>query len=166
MWPNFHEDDILSAALYPTGLVATSAYDGVVKVWNIETGHVNCKLNGYDYGLETVESVIPGEVKKRISRGNVICYSLPRQVIQPVNRFQQGLDHRKSIDAGVSTKYRRIMQSSWKLKNTSLLHKDSSASEVSQKKKSVLQFDKPLEGVFQDSYHNSSVDKVQFFFQS
>ena len=70
MWPNFHEDDILSAALYPTGLVATSAYDGVVKVWNIETGNVNCKLNGYDYGLETVESVIPGEVKKQVSRGN------------------------------------------------------------------------------------------------
>lgn len=32
VWPHFHEDDILSAAMYPTGLVATSSYDGLVKV--------------------------------------------------------------------------------------------------------------------------------------
>ena len=84
-------------------------------------------------------------------------------MIQVVNRFQQELDQRKSIDAGVSKKYRKIMQSSWKLKNASLLPKDSSTSEVSQKKKSVLQFDIPLEGDFLDSYHDSSIDKVHLF---
>ena len=70
MWSNFHEDDILSAALYPTGLVATSAYDGVVKVWNVETGHVNFRLNANDYGLETARSSIPADVKRRVSYSN------------------------------------------------------------------------------------------------
>lgn len=70
MWSNFHEDDILSAAMYPTGLVATSAYDGVVKVWNVETGHVSCKLNANDYGLETIKSVIPADVKRQVSHSN------------------------------------------------------------------------------------------------
>ena len=70
VWSNFHEDDILSAAMYPTGLVATSAYDGVVKVWNIDTGHVNCKLNACDYGLEPTESVIPGDIKREVSVSN------------------------------------------------------------------------------------------------
>lgn len=70
MWANFHEDDILSAAMYRTGLVATSAYNGVVKVWNIESGHVNCKLNADDYGLETTRSVIPADVKRQVSYSN------------------------------------------------------------------------------------------------
>lgn len=70
VWSNFHEDDILSAAIYPTGLVATSAYDGVVKVWNVETGHVNCKLDANDYGLEITRSVIPEDVKENVSYSN------------------------------------------------------------------------------------------------
>ena len=70
VWNNFHEDDILSAAIYPTGLVATSAYDGVVKVWNIESGHVNCKLTADNYGLETTRSLIPADVKRQVSYGN------------------------------------------------------------------------------------------------
>ena len=70
VWSNFHEDDILSAAMYPTGLVATSAYDGVVKVWNIESGNVNCRLNADDYGLETTPSSIPTDVKRRVSYSN------------------------------------------------------------------------------------------------
>ena len=70
VWSNFHEDDILSAAMYPTGLVATSAYDGVVKVWNIESGHVNCKLNASDYGLEATQSVIPADIKRQVSASN------------------------------------------------------------------------------------------------
>ncbi len=71
VWSNFHEDDILSAAMYPTGLAATSSYDGVVKVWNIDSGHVNCKLNADDYGLETTQSVIPAEIKRNVSTSNV-----------------------------------------------------------------------------------------------
>ena len=70
VWNNFHEDDILSAAMYPTGLVATSAYDGVVKVWNIDSGHVNCKLTADNYGLETTRSLIPADVKRQVSYGN------------------------------------------------------------------------------------------------
>ena len=70
VWSNFHEDDILSAAMYPTGLVATSAYDGVVKVWNIDSGHVSCKLNAYDYGLEPTQSVIPADIKRNVSASN------------------------------------------------------------------------------------------------
>ena len=70
VWSNFHEDDILSAAMYRTGLVATSAYDGVVKVWNIESGNVNCKLNANDYGLETTQSVIPADIKRQVSVSN------------------------------------------------------------------------------------------------
>lgn len=56
--------------MYPTGLVATSAYDGVVKVWNIESGHVNCKLTADNYGLETTRSLIPADVKRQVSYGN------------------------------------------------------------------------------------------------
>lgn len=56
--------------MYPTGLVATSAYDGVVKVWNIESGHVNCKLTADNYGLETTGSLIPADVKRQVSYGN------------------------------------------------------------------------------------------------
>ena len=80
MWHNFHEDDILSAALYPTGLVATCGYDGVVKVWNIETGHVFCKLTDDDYDMERRPSVIPEAVKKEVSYTNAgnaaraVCY--------------------------------------------------------------------------------------------
>lgn len=56
--------------MYPNGLVATSAYDGVVKVWNIESGHVNCKLTADNYGLETTRSLIPADVKRQVSYGN------------------------------------------------------------------------------------------------
>lgn len=56
--------------MYPTGLVATSSYDGVVKVWNIDSGHVNCKLNAHDYGLERTQSVIPADIKKNVSTSN------------------------------------------------------------------------------------------------
>ena len=70
VWSNFHEDDILSAATYPTGLVATSAYDGVVKVWNIESGYVNCKLNANDYGLQTTQSAITADIQRQVSYSN------------------------------------------------------------------------------------------------
>lgn len=70
VWPHFHEDDILSAAMYPTGLVATSSYDGLVKVWNIESGSVNCRLHAGDYGLERTQSVIPAEVKRLVTHCN------------------------------------------------------------------------------------------------
>ena len=71
--------------MYPTGLVATSAYDGVVKVWNIESGHVNCKLSANDYGLETTQSVIPADIKRQVSTTNAgqqisnKRYSIPRR---------------------------------------------------------------------------------------
>lgn len=70
VWPHFHEDDILSAALYPNGLVATCAYDGVVKVWNIETGRVTCRLTAKDYVMESKTSVIPDAVKKEVAYSN------------------------------------------------------------------------------------------------
>ena len=70
MWPNFHQDDIMCAAMYPNGLVASSSYDGIVKVWNIDTGHVNFILNAADYGLENVRSVIPADVKHQVSLNN------------------------------------------------------------------------------------------------
>ena len=92
-----------------------------------------------------------------------IYHFLPYQVIQAAIRFQQALDQRRSIDADASKRHRRVTQTSWKPKNTSLLYKDGSALEASQKKKSVLQVDELLEDDFLESYHDSSVDKVQFF---
>jgi len=50
--------------------VATSAYDGVVKVWNIDSGYVNCKLNANDYGLKTTQSVITADIKRQVSYSN------------------------------------------------------------------------------------------------
>lgn len=71
MWPNFHKDDILSIDLYRPNLVATASYDGDVKVWSLETGHVSCVLNANDYGANLREKpVIPLELKQRISRNN------------------------------------------------------------------------------------------------
>lgn len=71
VWPNFHKDDILSIDLYRPNLVATASYDGDVKVWSLETGHVSCVLNANDYGANLREKpVIPLELKQRISRNN------------------------------------------------------------------------------------------------
>lgn len=42
----------------------------MVKVWNIESGHVNCKLTADNYGLETTRSLIPADVKRQVSYGN------------------------------------------------------------------------------------------------
>ncbi|KAL9972869.1 hypothetical protein ACROYT_G019251 [Oculina patagonica] len=154
VWSNFHEDDILSAAMYPTGLAATSSYDGVVKVWNIDSGHVNCKLNADDYGLETTQSVIPAEIKRNVSTSNV--------VIEAVKRFQEG--KKKGRDAGSSNKHRRsvtTMQSTWRPKRDALMQRGSSVTEGSQKKKTAYQEVFPAVKKLA-SYHDCSVDKVLF----
>ncbi|XP_078600786.1 cilia- and flagella-associated protein 337-like isoform X2 [Branchiostoma floridae x Branchiostoma japonicum] len=39
-----HKDDILSVATCPPNLLATSAYDGKVIVWNMVSGHIYCHL--------------------------------------------------------------------------------------------------------------------------
>ncbi|RMX44515.1 hypothetical protein pdam_00006041, partial [Pocillopora damicornis] len=87
VWPHFHEDDILSAAMYPTGLVATSSYDGLVKVWNIESGSVNCRLHAGDYGLERTQSVIPAEVKRLVTHCN--------SVIETEKRIQEEMSRKR-----------------------------------------------------------------------
>lgn len=42
VWLYFYEDDILFVVMYLIGLVVIFLYDGFVKVWNIESGSVNC----------------------------------------------------------------------------------------------------------------------------
>ena len=71
IWPNFHKDDILSIDLYRPNLVATASYDGDVKVWSLETGHVFCVLNANDYGAASRDQqIFPLELKERVSRNN------------------------------------------------------------------------------------------------
>ncbi|EDO38985.1 predicted protein [Nematostella vectensis] len=53
VWRAFHADDILSIALYHPSLVATSSYDGCVKIWNADTGHMSCLLNTNKYHSNT-----------------------------------------------------------------------------------------------------------------
>ena len=91
-------------------------------------------------------------------------HTLPRAVIEAVNRFHEGMVRKRNFDAGASKKHRRstIMQSAWRSKMSSLLHKDQgTVSEVcSQKKKSIFPDLPRVE--FLQSYHDSSVDKVQY----
>lgn len=71
IWPGFHNDDILSISYYPPNLVATSSYDGDIKVWNMETGNTLCVLNASRLDLpDAVKHVIPLSVKRRISINN------------------------------------------------------------------------------------------------
>lgn len=71
VWFNFYEDDILLVVMYFIGLVVIFVYDGVVKVWNIDIGYVNCKLNVCDYGLEFIEFVILVDIKRKVLVSNV-----------------------------------------------------------------------------------------------
>lgn len=71
VWFNFYEDDILLVVMYFIGLVVIFVYDGVVKVWNIDIGYVNCKLNVCDYGLEFIKFVILGDIKREVLVSNV-----------------------------------------------------------------------------------------------
>jgi len=40
-----HEDDILSAVYVPHGLLATSSYDGMIYVWNLDSGFFKCSMS-------------------------------------------------------------------------------------------------------------------------
>ena len=72
MWSNFHKDDILSIDLHrPSRIVASSSYDGDIKVWSLETGHVSCVLNANQYaGSMHARPVIPLELKRKVSENN------------------------------------------------------------------------------------------------
>ncbi|KAK2549406.1 WD repeat-containing protein on Y chromosome [Acropora cervicornis] len=137
VWPHFHEDDILSAALYPNGLVATCAYDGVVKVWNIETGHVTCRLTTKDYVMERKTSIIPDA-----NSGH------PRK------------------DSGCARKdFRFLRNDSCCLQKVSgVPHKDSDFLEPDyEAKRSIeMDIDLPSEMEFEETCHDCSVDKVLF----
>ncbi|XP_056139747.1 WD repeat-containing protein on Y chromosome [Lampris incognitus] len=41
---NGHNDDILCIAQCPPSLLATSSYDGEIIVWNVVSGHIQCRL--------------------------------------------------------------------------------------------------------------------------
>ncbi|XP_068720558.1 cilia- and flagella-associated protein 337-like [Montipora capricornis] len=203
VWHNFHEDDILSAALYPTGLVATCGYDGVVKVWNIETGHVFCKLTDDDYNMERRPSVIPEAVKKEVSYSNAVITAVKqfregclmarfsdeeaskRQRSRPeiatgrsrlgsFPRKESGLFPRKDSsfprkDSGYPRRDSNFSRkdSNFPRKDSSFPRKDSGFprkdQEICQNKKSIqMDIDLPTEVEFEESYHDSSVDKVLF----
>ncbi|PFX29987.1 WD repeat-containing protein on Y chromosome [Stylophora pistillata] len=149
VWPHFHDDDILSAAMYPTGLVATSSYDGLVKVWNIESGSVNCRLHACDYGLERTQSVIPAEVKRLVTHCNTVT--------ETENRLKEEMSRNRSIYSDKKNRRCTSMQSVGRLKNCSV-QKD--RLENSQRRKSHLPDLSPLRS--HESYHDSSVDKVIF----
>lgn len=89
-----------------------------------------------------------------------ICCALLYQVIEAANRFQEGIFKKRNSDVGLNKKHRRstIMQSISRPKRE-LMYKDTSVLEGSQKKKNAFPELPPLE--FQESYHDSSVDKVQ-----
>lgn len=72
VWPDFHKDDILSIDLHqPSRIVASSSYDGEIKIWSLETGHVSCVLNANHYaGSKHARPVIPLELKRRVSQNN------------------------------------------------------------------------------------------------
>ena len=76
MWVNFHKEDILSIDIYGNSSLATSSYDGDIKVWNLETGQVNCVLNANEFKRKHRPSLIPMELKKRVSINNVIFSDL------------------------------------------------------------------------------------------
>ena len=86
-------------------------------------------------------------------------YALLSQVIDAENRFRES--NRRSAEAGSSKKNRRspFLPSIWKPKRDSMTQKDAFVPEGSQKKKFYYQDFSPLE--LQESYHDSSVDKVQ-----
>ncbi|KAM4627617.1 cilia- and flagella-associated protein 337 [Polymixia lowei] len=42
---NGHKDDILCIAQCPPSLLATSSYDGEILVWNVVSGHIQCRLH-------------------------------------------------------------------------------------------------------------------------
>ena len=66
VWKNFHKDDILSIDLYGAGTLATSSYDGDIKVWSLETFQVTCVLNANDYPRQSRASCIPKDLKKNV----------------------------------------------------------------------------------------------------
>ena len=80
-------------------------------------------------------------------------------MIDAENRFRES--DRKRAEAGSSKKNRRspFLPSVWKPKRDSMTQKDAFAQEGSRKKKFYYHDFSPLE--FEESYHDSSVDKVQ-----
>ncbi|XP_067040016.1 cilia- and flagella-associated protein 337-like [Acropora muricata] len=192
VWPHFHEDDILSAALYPNGLVATCAYDGVVKVWNIETGRVTCRLTTKDYVMESKTSVIPDAVKKEVSYSNAVIMAVKRSKEGNLERCcsdaeaskrarsrpqtltgsaRLGLFPRKNSghprkDSGCARKDSPVLpnDSCCLQKVSGVPHKDSDFLEPDyEAKRSIeMDIDLPSEMEFEETCHDSSVDKVLF----
>lgn len=76
IWPAHHKDDILSISFYSPNLVATSCYNGDLKVWNLDTGHTLCVLNANNFDIPvTSKPVIPLELKRRVSENNAGRFS-------------------------------------------------------------------------------------------
>ncbi len=64
MW---HKDDVLSMSFCPPNMMATSSYDGLIVITNIQSGHILHTLDPLEY--ETVSKTPPS-----IDKGNSFMF--------------------------------------------------------------------------------------------
>lgn len=62
-----HKEEILCAAHCPPSLLATGSYDGEVIVWNVVSGHMQCRFPSPDEQQHTDGDVGPGKLTTGIS---------------------------------------------------------------------------------------------------
>ncbi|XP_028518792.1 WD repeat-containing protein 49 [Exaiptasia diaphana] len=147
VWPGFHKDDILSISFYPPNLVATSSYDGDIKIWNMETGHTSCVLNASRLDLpDAVKPLIPLSIKRRISKNNAVLSAV---LADPLVRRESLATHRHSFDKRFNSPFRKM----------SIL-KDPSVIAMSKRARSISTAISPIE--VKDTDYDSVVDLVLF----
>ena len=149
VWSNFHKDDILSIGLYKTGTLATASYDGDIKVWSLETGQVTCVLNANNYQRQRRQSLIPMELKEKVTVNNVIFSDLKKL---------EALDKAEEERA----RYEQMPRLFWRSKSMSQRRRSS----VNHRKASVTRR-KTIDPLcvkvnVKDSDHDSGVDCVLF----
>ncbi|KAK3740293.1 hypothetical protein QZH41_018524, partial [Actinostola sp. cb2023] len=145
IWPAFHKEDILSIAFHPPSVVATSSYDGDIKVWNLDTGHTSCVLNASQFDVPNVaKPVIPLALKRRISQNNAVLSavmadsSLHRDVWSPRSKFERYNSPKRKLS----------------------ILRDPSVMVLSKRARSISHMVSPI--VTKDSDYDSVVDKVLF----